>query len=83
MNNIVTDQIENIKYTEDTHIDLQTKEFLKVINSGGVTLETTYKEDARQVLIGAQASIKVDLSGIEVSPKNYQFLHSYMVVAGY
>lgn len=56
-------------YAQDTHIDPKVKEFLKALNSGGAPLETLTKEDARQVLVGAQASIKVDLSGIEISQK--------------
>ncbi|WP_414693427.1 alpha/beta hydrolase [Ohtaekwangia sp.] len=56
-------------YATDPHIDRGTKEFLKVLNAGGTPLETLSKEDARQVLVGAQASVKVDLSGIEESEK--------------
>ncbi|PXX26338.1 alpha/beta hydrolase [Arenibacter sp. ARW7G5Y1] len=57
-------------YLNDEHIDSGTKEFLKVLNTpNGPGLETLTKEDARQVLIGAQASIDVDLSGIEASEK--------------
>jgi acetyl esterase len=69
MKNTITKNIEIVNYTEDTHIDRQVKEFLKIINSGGVPLETLSKEAARKVLVDAQASIKVDLSGIEVSEK--------------
>ncbi|RKR81877.1 acetyl esterase/lipase [Mucilaginibacter gracilis] len=69
MKNTITEEIEIVNYATDPHIDRQVKEFLKVLNSGGAPLETLSKEDARQVLIGAQASVKVDLSGIEVSQK--------------
>lgn len=59
-----------VNYAEDPHLDKGTKEFLKALNtSGGAPLETLSKEDARQVLVGAQASVKVDLSGVEVSEK--------------
>ena len=58
-----------VDYAEDTHLDRQVKDFLKVLNSGGAPVESLSKEDARQVLIGAQASVQVDLSGIEVSEK--------------
>jgi len=51
-------------YATDTHIDSGTKAFLRVLNSGGTPLEQLSKEDARNVLVGAQASVKVDLSGI-------------------
>ncbi|TFF33336.1 alpha/beta hydrolase [Mucilaginibacter psychrotolerans] len=69
MKTTITEEIEIVNYATDPHIDRQVKEFLKVLNSGGAPLETLSKEDARQVLIGAQASVKVDLSGIEVSQK--------------
>jgi len=58
-----------VDYAADTHIDRQVKEFLKVLNAGGPPLETLSKEDARQVLVGAQASVPVDLSGVETSAK--------------
>ena len=69
MKTTITEEIEIVNYATDPHIDRQVKEFLKVLNSGGAPLETLSKEDARQVLIGAQASVKVDLSGIEVLQK--------------
>jgi acetyl esterase len=69
MKNTITEEIEIVNYATDPHIDRQVKEFLKVLNAGGAPLETLSKEAARQVLIGAQASVKVDLSGIEVSQK--------------
>ncbi|MDB5146801.1 MAG: alpha/beta hydrolase [Mucilaginibacter sp.] len=69
MKNTTTAEAVIVDYATDTHIDRQVKEFLKVLNAGGVPLETLSKEDARQVLVGAQASVKVDLSGIEVSEK--------------
>jgi len=69
MKNTITEKIEIVNYAEDAHIDRQIKEFLKVLNSGGVPLETLSKEAARKVLVDAQASVKVDLSGIEVSQK--------------
>ena len=56
-------------YLTDTHIDRGTREFLKVINADGPPLESLSKEDARNVLVDAQASIKVDMSGIEESEK--------------
>jgi len=57
-------------YASDPNLDHGTKEFLRALNtSGGPALETLSKEDARQVLIGAQASVEVDLSGIEESEK--------------
>ena len=56
-------------YRTDPHIDQGTKAFLRILNSGGVPLETLSKEDARNVLISAQASVNVDVSGIEVTEK--------------
>ncbi|HEY9049335.1 MAG TPA: alpha/beta hydrolase [Ohtaekwangia sp.] len=67
MSQTIYAQVQN--YATDPHIDHGTKEFLKVLNAGGPPLETLSKEDARQVLVGAQASVKVDLSGIEESEK--------------
>ncbi|ANN76055.1 alpha/beta hydrolase [Bordetella flabilis] len=44
--------------------------FLQVLNgSKGPAIETLSPEKARAVLVGAQESVKVDLSGIEVSEK--------------
>lgn len=66
---IETNDIEVRDYATDPNIDKGTKEFLKVLNSGGTPLEKLSKEDARNVLVNAQASVKVDLSGIEESEK--------------
>lgn len=54
----------------DPHIESHTKAFLNVLNAGnGKPLEQLQPVDARAVLTGAQNSVKVDLSGIEVSEK--------------
>lgn len=46
------------------------KAFLNVLNSsGGPPLETLPPLEAREVLVNAQASVQVDLSGIEESEK--------------
>lgn len=58
-----------LHWTEDPRLDSGTKAFLKVLNSGGAPVESLSKQDARNVLIGAQAGVKVDLSGIEESEK--------------
>ena len=58
-----------VNYLTDPNLSVGTKEFLKVLNSGGAPVESLSKEDARNVLVSAQASVKVDLSGIEVSEK--------------
>ncbi|WP_255460379.1 alpha/beta hydrolase [Lacibacter sediminis] len=57
-------------YATDPHLDSKTKAFLTVLNtSGGKPLEALTPLEARQVLVGAQASVKVDLSGIDESEK--------------
>jgi len=71
MSNTVSGQVRD--YLTDPQLDQGTKTFLKALNtSGGPALETLSKEDARQVLIGAQASVEVDLSGIEESEKTIE-----------
>ncbi|MBC7935569.1 MAG: alpha/beta hydrolase [Rhizobacter sp.] len=52
----------------DPNLTTAVKDFLKVVNSGP-PLETMSPYDARKVLVNAQASVKVDLSGIDVSEK--------------
>lgn len=56
-------------FATDPNIDKGTREFLKVLNTGGTPLEELPIADARNVLVGAQAGVKVDLSGIEESEK--------------
>jgi len=47
--------------------------FLKALNSGGgKPLEQLSPKDARQVLVGAQASVPTDLSSVEVSNKTVE-----------
>jgi acetyl esterase/lipase len=59
-----------VNFATDPNIDSQVKAFLKMLNGGGGTpLETLSPREARQVLVDAQASVKVDLSGIEVDEK--------------
>jgi acetyl esterase/lipase len=59
-----------VDYATDPFIDSKTKAFLKALNtSGGKPLETLTPLEARQVLVNAQASVKVDLSGIDESEK--------------
>ena len=55
---------------QDPHIDSHIRPFLKALNSGtGKPIEQLAPKDARAVLTGAQASVKVNLSGIAVSEK--------------
>jgi acetyl esterase/lipase len=56
-------------YATDPRLSKDVKVFLKALNSGGTPLETLPPEEAQLVLVNAQASVKVDLSGIEVSEK--------------
>lgn len=61
---------QNVNPDNDPNIDSHTKAFLHALNnSGGVPLETLSPKDARAVLVGAQSSVKVDISGITVSEK--------------
>ena len=51
-------------------LDPTTKAFVKELNSGtGKPMEQLAPKDARQILVGAQASVKTDLSGITVTEK--------------
>lgn len=53
--------------------DRVTTNFLHALNSGtGPAINTLSPEKARQVLIGAQNGVKVDLSGIDISTKTIE-----------
>ncbi|HEY5825449.1 MAG TPA: alpha/beta hydrolase, partial [Cyclobacteriaceae bacterium] len=57
----------------DPAIETRTKNFLKALNGGGgKPMETMTPGDARKVLEGAQTSVTVDISGIDVSEKTIQ-----------
>ncbi len=57
-------------FAGDPAIEVETKKFLTALNSGdGKPLEQLAPADARKVLEGAQTSVKVDLSGVEVTEK--------------
>jgi acetyl esterase len=58
-----------VDYRTDPNLDIDVRKFLKVLNSGGTPLEKLTPEEAKAVLVNAQAIVKVDLSGIEVSEK--------------
>ncbi|MEH2153287.1 alpha/beta hydrolase [Nostoc sp.] len=58
-----------LEVADDPRLSKGVKEFLKVLNSGGVALDKLTALVARQVLVDAQASVSVDLSGIEESQK--------------
>ncbi|TGD77545.1 alpha/beta hydrolase [Hymenobacter wooponensis] len=59
-------------FATDQHLDPQVIEFLKALNTGGPGLETLPVPDARQVLVGAQASATVDLSGVETTQRTIE-----------
>jgi len=59
----------SVDYATDPHIESHVKAFLKLLNNGGTPLEDMPAVDARKVLADAQASVEVDLSGIEESEK--------------
>ncbi|MFH7018388.1 alpha/beta hydrolase [Flavobacterium sp. FlaQc-47] len=54
---------------QDPEISKDVKAFLAVLNSGGKPLETMTPADARKVLVGAQASVTFDYSGVDESEK--------------
>ncbi|NMY40597.1 alpha/beta hydrolase [Pseudomonas sp. WS 5013] len=54
-------------------VEHHTQAFLQALEAGGgKPLETLSPQDAHAVLVGAQASVKVDLSGVSVSEKTIQ-----------
>ncbi|PZO37918.1 MAG: alpha/beta hydrolase [Pseudanabaena frigida] len=59
-----------LEVATDPRLSREVKTFLALLNSGdGEPLETLTPLAARQVLVDAQASVKVDLSGIDESEK--------------
>ncbi|WP_159470477.1 alpha/beta hydrolase [Dyadobacter sp. 3J3] len=56
-------------YATDPHLSPKVKIFLKGLNTGGPGVETLSPTDAQMVLVDAQKSVKVDVSGIDVSEK--------------
>ena len=60
-------------YATDKSIEVQTKAFLKALNTGGgKPMETMAPDEARKVLEGAQSSVQVDVAGVEVTEKTIQ-----------
>jgi hypothetical protein len=57
-----------LDYSVDPRLSAEVKAFLKH-NSGSAPVESLSKQDARNMLIAAQASVNVNLSGIEESEK--------------
>lgn len=58
-----------VDFSVDEHLSPAVKDFLTPLNAGGPPLESLSKEDARNVLVGVQQSVEVDLSGITESEK--------------
>ncbi len=56
-------------YSVDPHLSPAVKAFLTLLNAPGAAVESSSEQDARNVLINLQASVKVDLSGIDESEK--------------
>src|SRR5262249_1398191 len=71
MNNSTFIELEtSVDISDDPRLSRGVKAFLGALNSaGGPPLETLPPLEAREVLAGAQASVPVDLSGIEESEK--------------
>ena len=62
--------IKMVNYETDPKIERHTKAFLKALNSGGgKPMEKMTATEARKVLEGAQTSVAVELSGIEIIEK--------------
>ncbi|MBV4355656.1 alpha/beta hydrolase [Pinibacter aurantiacus] len=63
-------EIKVADYATDPNIEVHTKNFLKALNSGdGKPMEQMTPAEARKVLEGAQTSVTVDVSGIDVEEK--------------
>lgn len=63
-------QVKPIDPATDPAIETHTKAFLKVLNSGGgKPMEQMQPAEARAVLEGAQSSVTVDISGVDVAEK--------------
>ncbi len=56
-------------YATDPRLSREVKVFLKALNAGGPPVESLPPQQAKQVLVDAQASVEVDLSGIEVTER--------------
>lgn len=69
MTHVKTEQpvpIQPVDFKNDLRLSRETRAFLAALNSPAPpTLEALSPAEAREVLVGAQASVKVDLSGIE------------------
>jgi len=59
-----------LDFKTDPSLSVEVKGFLTALNTGGAPLETMSDQGARNVLIKAQASVGVDMSGIEEFEKS-------------
>jgi acetyl esterase len=67
---VKSEAVRVLEVAKDPRLSSGVKAFLKVLNSGdGPPLETLPPLEAREVLVNAQASVTVDLSGIDESEK--------------
>jgi len=68
-----TAQIKVRDYATDPEIETKTKAFLSALNSvGGKPMEQLSAVEARKVLEGAQSSVTVDESGVEIEEKTIE-----------
>ncbi len=64
------EEVKPVPYVEDPHLSVGIKAFLNQLNSGdGPPMEKRLPSEAKMVLVNAQAAVKVDLLGIEISQK--------------
>jgi len=71
--NVNSAKAQPIDPATDPNIDVQIRAFLKKLNAGSdKPIEQLAPADARQVLSGAQKSVKVDLSGVETKEKSIE-----------
>ena len=69
-NQITPTKMQVLDYATDPRLSREVKEFLKKLNgTDAPPIETLPPIDARKVLADAQASVNVDISGIETSEK--------------
>lgn len=66
-------------WATDDRISEGTKQFLKLLNTGGPALESLPTDQMRLVLVNAQKAVKVDLSGVTTSEKTIE-MDGYKVV---
>ena len=58
-----------LEVADDPRLSREVKAFLKELNAPGIAFEKLTPLEARQILVDGQASVKVDLSGIDESEK--------------